>query len=95
SDLGDLEAKLRAFGWCVARCYGNYIAAFAATLAAIQDDPLPKVIVADTVKGKGFSFMEHTSLDSDVAMYLFHSGAPGSRPFSAMPPAVETISCSA
>ncbi|WP_165420485.1 transketolase C-terminal domain-containing protein [Rhizobium leguminosarum] len=76
SDLGDLEAKLRAFGWCVARCDGNDIAAFAATLAAIQDDPRPKIIVADTVKGKGVSFMEHTSLDSDVAMYRFHSGAP-------------------
>lgn len=76
SDLGDLEAKLRAFGWCVARCDGNDIAAFAATLTAIQDDPRPKIIVADTVKGKGVSFMEHTSLDSDVAMYRFHSGAP-------------------
>ncbi|MBY3253055.1 transketolase family protein [Rhizobium laguerreae] len=76
SDLGDLEAKLRAFGWCVARCDGNDVAAFAATLKSIHNDPRPKVIVADTVKGKGVSFMEHTSLDSDVAMYRFHSGAP-------------------
>ncbi|MBY3541592.1 transketolase [Rhizobium laguerreae] len=76
SDLGDLEAKLRAFGWCVARCDGNDVAAFAATLNSIHNDPRPKVIVADTVKGKGVSFMEHTSLDSDVAMYRFHSGAP-------------------
>ncbi|MGO8264169.1 hypothetical protein ACC763_39185, partial [Rhizobium ruizarguesonis] len=28
------------------------------------------------VKGKVVSFMEHTSLDSYVAMYRFHSGAP-------------------
>nr|WP_246801760.1 transketolase C-terminal domain-containing protein [Rhizobium leguminosarum] len=76
SDLGDLEAKLRAFGWCVARCDGNDVGAFAATLKSIHNDPRPKVIVADTVKGKGVSFMEHTSLDSDVAMYRFHSGAP-------------------
>lgn len=76
SDLGDLEAKLRAFGWRVERCDGNDIGAFAATLAAIKDDPRPKIIIADTVKGKGVSFMEHTSLDSDVAMYRFHSGAP-------------------
>ncbi len=76
SDLGDLEAKLRAFGWRVERCDGNDVIAFAATLAAIKDDPRPKIIVADTVKGKGVSFMEHTSLDSDVAMYRFHSGAP-------------------
>lgn len=76
SDLGDLEAKLRAFGWRVERCDGNDVAAFAATLTVIKDDPRPKIIVADTIKGKGVSFMEHTSLDSDVAMYRFHSGAP-------------------
>ncbi len=76
SDLGDLEGKLRAFGWRVERCDGNDIGAFETTLATIKDDPRPKIIIADTVKGKGVSFMEHTSLDSDVAMYQFHSGAP-------------------
>ncbi len=76
SDLGDLEAKLKAFGWRVERCDGNNIVAFSETLAAIKGDARPKIIIADTVKGKGVSFMEHTSLDSDVAMYRFHSGAP-------------------
>lgn len=76
SDLGDLEAKLRAFGWRVERCDGNDVVAFATTLGLSEGDPRPKVIIADTVKGKGVSFMEHTSLDSDVAMYRFHSGAP-------------------
>lgn len=76
SNLGDLEAKLRAFGWRVERCDGNDIAAFAKTFAALEGDLRPKVIIADTIKGKGVSFMEHTSLDSDVAMYRFHSGAP-------------------
>jgi transketolase len=76
SDLGDLEAKLRAFGWRVERCDGNDIDAFAAALASLHGEIVPKIIIADTVKGKGVSFMEHTSLDSDVAMYRFHSGAP-------------------
>lgn len=84
SDLGDLEAKLKAFGWHVARCDGNDLAAFSATL----DDCLavtgkPKIIVADTVKGKGVSFMEHTSIDSDVELYKFHSGAPTSEAYVA------------
>ena len=35
-----------------------------------------KVIIADTIKGKGVSFMEHTAVDSDVELYKFHSGAP-------------------
>lgn len=76
SNLGDLEAKLRAFGWRVERCDGNDISAFAKTFTALEGDLRPKVIIADTIKGKGVSFMEHTSLDSDVAMYRFHSGAP-------------------
>ena len=76
SDLGDLEAKLRAFGWRVERCDGNDIEALAKTIASLQGEKRPQLIIADTVKGKGVSFMEHTSLDSDVAMYRFHSGAP-------------------
>ncbi len=76
SDLGNLEAKLRAFGWRVERCDGNDIGALAATQASLQGEIRPKIIIADTIKGKGVSFMEHTSLDSDVAMYRFHSGAP-------------------
>ena len=76
SDLGDLEAKLRAFGWRVERCDGHDIPALAATLAALKGETRPKIIIADTIKGRGVSFMEHTSLDSDVAIYRFHSGAP-------------------
>jgi transketolase len=76
SDLGDLEAKLKAFGWRVERCDGNDVEVLANTIASLQGDKRPQIIIADTVKGKGVSFMEHTSLDSDVAMYRFHSGAP-------------------
>jgi transketolase len=77
SDLGDLEAKLAAFGWHVSRCDGNDLAAFSTTLAAAKAvTDRPKVIIADTIKGKGVSFMEHTSIDSDVELYKFHSGAP-------------------
>ena len=78
SDLGDLEAKLFAFGWRVERCDGNDIGSFAVTLNKLKGETRPAIIIADTVKGKGVSFMEHTSLDSDVAMYRFHSGAPDS-----------------
>lgn len=77
SDLGDLEAKLTAFGWHLSRCNGNDVSAFSKTLAATKSiTNMPKVIIADTIKGKGVSFMEHTSIDSDVEFYKFHSGAP-------------------
>src|SRR5215208_809587 len=78
SDLGDLEAKLRAFGWHVARCDGHDVAALERTfrsLDAITDRP--KVIVADTIRGRGISFMEGPqALTKDDDLYLFHSGAP-------------------
>lgn len=77
SDLGDLGAKLVAFGWHVVRCNGNDIAEFSAALAEVKMvSGKPKAIIADTVKGKGVSCMEHTSIDSDVEYYKFHSGAP-------------------
>ncbi|HAU1685164.1 TPA: transketolase [Legionella pneumophila] len=81
SDLGDLESKLRAFGWRVERCDGNNIKDLVDTLALIRKDPRPKAIIADTIKGKGVSFMEHTSLDSDTEMYRFHSGAPDAKSY--------------
>jgi transketolase len=77
SDLGDLEAKFASFGWHVERCDGHDLAAFSTALAACADHAgRPQVIIADTVKGRGVSFMEHTALDSDTDMYRFHSGAP-------------------
>jgi transketolase len=77
SDLGDLKAKFTAFGWHVERCDGHDYAAMATAferLSAVRGKP--KVLIADTVKGRGVSFMEHTSIDSDVELYRFHSGAP-------------------
>jgi transketolase len=77
SDLGDLVAKFTAFGFHAVRIDGNDPVALAHTfrmLAEITDKP--KVVIADTVKGKGVSFMEGTSIDSDVEMFRYHSGAP-------------------
>jgi transketolase len=79
SDLGDLEAKVRAFGWAVARCDGNDVGAFAATLAGLleAEPDRPKLIVADTRKGAGVSFMEPHDLPvAGTSLYGFHSGAP-------------------
>ena len=78
ADLGDLEAKLRAFGWAVARCDGNDLAAFSDTLATLQADTArPKIIIADTQKGRGVSFMQPDAMAKGEWRYLFHSGAPG------------------
>ncbi|MDA9204515.1 transketolase [Gammaproteobacteria bacterium] len=76
NDLGDLQAKLESFGWYVDRCDGNNLEQFSTALNNSKNSVKPKIIIADTIKGKGVSFMEHTSIDSDVSLYEFHSGAP-------------------
>ncbi len=77
SDLGDLEAKFTAFGWSVARCDGHDIEAFSNALRSLaKADGKPKILIADTVKGKGVSFMEATAIAADGQLYRYHSGAP-------------------
>jgi transketolase len=76
SDLGDLEAKFVAFGWDVVRCDGHDFSALQHGLASPSIDGRPKVVIADTIKGKGVSFMEHTSMKEDQTYYQYHSGAP-------------------
>ncbi len=76
SPLGDLEAKFRAFGWHVTRCDGHDVAALERTFRALDSvTNQPKAIIADTVKGKGVSFMEGPALKSGE-LYAYHSGAP-------------------
>jgi transketolase len=75
SDLGDLEAKFSAFGWHVQRCDGHDLAALEAAIAeAGRETDRPSVIIADTVKGQGVSFMRHTAMQTE--WYRYHSGAP-------------------
>jgi transketolase len=77
SDLGDLEAKFSAFGWHAATCDGHDMGELGAVLeqfAKITDRP--KVLIADTLKGKGVSFMEPSAMDPADPMYRYHSGAP-------------------
>lgn len=56
-DLGD---KFRSFGWQVFQCDGNDMEAILATLESAKESRggKPCVIVAETTKGKGVSFME-------------------------------------
>ena len=75
-DLGDLEAKLRAFGWHVSRCDGHDVRALDRTFRLLDGVPdRPKVVVADTIKGKGVSFMEGPAMKPG-GLYAYHSGAP-------------------
>jgi transketolase len=56
--LAPLADKWRAFGWCVSEVDGHDFEQIDAAVKAHADDPRPKVIIANTVKGRGVSFME-------------------------------------
>ncbi len=67
--LEPLADKYRAFNWEVFVCDGNDIGAFVATVErAKQVRGKPQVVIANTVPGKGVSFMEHD--------YLWHGKPP-------------------
>lgn len=75
SDLGDIEKKFKDFGWEVARCDGHDFEALGEVFAyfrRIYDRP--KVLIADTIKGKGVSFMHGVACGDET--YKFHAGAP-------------------
>src|SRR6185295_10461681 len=75
SDLGPIEEKFRAFGWEVARADGHDLRAVADVFAQFATvSERPKVLIADTIKGKGVSFMEGLACGDQT--YHFHAGAP-------------------
>lgn len=77
SDLGDIEKRVSACGWEVARVDGHDMSALKNTLDDLSRiDDRPKLVIADTVKAKGGGLMESTNFKSKDRLYKFHSGAP-------------------
>ncbi len=68
--IGDIAAKFRAFGWKVVQIDGHDMEQIVDALDAIpnQPDAQPTMIIADTIKGKGVSYMEGTP--------AWHGGVP-------------------
>ena len=83
TNLGDLENKFRAFGWHVARCNGHDFSPLERVFAGFRTvTDRPKVLIADTIKGRGVSFMEHpAALQAGGGLYRWHSGAPDDQSF--------------
>ena len=57
-DIEPLEEKWRSFGWDVHRIDGHDMEQVHKALTLPLDENKPRVIIADTIKGKGVSFME-------------------------------------
>ena len=73
-----LQEKLTAFGWDVERCNGHNFDELSVVFSYFQKvKDKPKVLIADTIKGKGVSFMEGpAALDNGGGLYRWHAGAP-------------------
>ena len=81
--LGDLEEKLRAFGWDVRTCDGHDHAELREAFASFGAvDERPNALIARTIKGKGVSFMERSAaLAEGGGYYRWHAGAPSDEDF--------------
>jgi transketolase len=82
--LGDLEEKLRRFGWYVDVCDGHSQLELREVFEDFRAEPeRPKILVANTIKGKGVSFMEHpAALVEGGGTYRWHAGAPDDEAFA-------------
>ena len=74
SSLGKIEEKIKSFGWFVQSIDGHNFSEIAESLnLCLVEKDVPKMIIANTTKGRGVSFMEEMWKDG---LYKFHSGAP-------------------
>ncbi len=79
NNIEDVVEKVKAFGWYVVRINGhdyNILKQTFSDLKKVTDKP--KMIIADTIKGRGVSFMEKplTETFQGKTLYKWHSGAP-------------------
>jgi transketolase len=69
-----VDEKFRAFGWTVRRASGHDLSELEDVLRSTPDEKRPNLVMADTVKGRGVSYME------DVAKW--HHGVPSEEEFT-------------
>ena len=75
-DTGDIEAKFKAFGFFVQSIDGHDVERIADAIdRAKSEKGRPSMIIANTVKGKGVSFME--------GKYQWHGKTPNDEQFNA------------
>lgn len=73
--LEPLDDKWESFGWNVLNCNGNDIGEFIETVNKAKDLKVkPTMIIADTIKGKGISFMENNQ--------KWHHGIPNEEQYT-------------
>lgn len=79
NNIENVVEKVNAFGWHVVRINGHDFDELKKTFSDLKKiTDKPKMIIAETLKGKGVSFMEKpfTETVSGKTYYKWHSGAP-------------------
>ena len=79
NNIEDVVKKISSFGWHVVRINGHDFDILKKTFTELKKvTDKPKMIIADTIKGKGISFMERPEMETfhGKTLYKWHSGAP-------------------
>lgn len=79
NNIEDVVTKVSAFGWYVVRINGHDFNELKNTFDSLKKvTDKPKMIIADTIKGRGVSFMEKPLIETfqGKTLYKWHSGAP-------------------
>jgi transketolase len=79
NNIEDVVEKVAAFGWHVVKIDGHNYTELKNTFTNLKEvTDKPKMIVADTIKGRGVSFMEKPEMETFAGktLYKWHSGAP-------------------
>lgn len=79
NNIEDVVTKVSAFGWYVVKINGHDFNELKKTFTQLKNvSDKPKMIIADTIKGRGVSFMEKplTETFQGKTLYKWHSGAP-------------------
>jgi transketolase len=70
-----LDEKFRAFGWHVTTVDGHDFAELTSAIQAHDNVSKPRLVIANTIKGKGISFMQNVS--------KWHHGVPSDAEYAA------------
>jgi transketolase len=81
-NIEKLEKKISSFGWHVKRCDGHNFKDINKVFKSFDKiKNQPKFLIADTIKGKGISFMEHDYVMKKKHFYNWHAGAPQNKEY--------------
>ncbi len=83
-DVSKIDDKLKAFGWHAVTIDGHDTKKILETMTQLKKIAgEPKAIIANTVKGKGVSFMEHPkAMARERGIYKWHDGIPNEEEYA-------------